>query len=69
VTGDLDFSDIRDYPPNEYAGLIILRLPRNATASFILNLLEGFLHQDKLVSQLPGKLAIVEGGRVRIRTA
>lgn len=69
VTGDLDFSDIRSYRPKEYAGLVVLRLPRTATASFILNLLESFLQQDELVAGISGKLAIVEPGRVRIRTA
>ena len=69
VTGDFDFSNLRNYPPKEYAGLVVLSLPKNATASFILSLLESFLKQEKLVSQLPGKLAIVEPGRVRIRQA
>ena len=68
VTGDFDFSDIRNYPPDKYAGLVVLSIPRDATASFILNLFESFLQQDKLVSRLPGKLAIVERGRVRFRT-
>jgi predicted nuclease of predicted toxin-antitoxin system len=67
ITGDFDFSDVRNYPPTEYAGLVVLSLPKNATASFILNLLESFLRQGSLVSQLVGKLAIVEPGRVRIR--
>ncbi len=67
VTGDFDFSDIRNYPPGQYAGIVVLCIPRDATANFILNLLEGFLEQDKLISELPGKLAIVEPGRVRIR--
>jgi predicted nuclease of predicted toxin-antitoxin system len=67
VTGDLDFSDIRNYPPREYTGLIILKLPRRASASFILNLLESFLEREALVAQIPGKLAIVEAGRARIR--
>ena len=69
VTGDFDFSDIRNYPPGEYAGLVVLKLPRMATASSILNLLESFLQQKDLVAQIPGKLAIVEPGRIRIRTA
>jgi predicted nuclease of predicted toxin-antitoxin system len=67
VTGDLDFSDVRNYPPDEYAGLIVLRLPRTATASSILALLESFLEQEHLLVQLPGKLTIVEPGRVRMR--
>ena len=69
VTGDFDFSDVRNYPPGEYAGLVILKLHRTATASTILQLLESFLRQEDLVAEIPGKLAIVEAGRVRIRTA
>lgn len=68
LTGDFDFSDVRNYPPGEHAGLVVLKLPRTATASFILTLLESFLQQEDLVAQMPGKLAIVEPGRVRIRT-
>ncbi|MBI5183925.1 MAG: DUF5615 family PIN-like protein [Nitrospinae bacterium] len=67
VTGDFDFSDIRNYPPPQYAGLIVLSIHREATAIFILNLLESFVNQEKLVSEMPGKLAIVEPGRIRIR--
>ncbi|MEW6089081.1 MAG: DUF5615 family PIN-like protein [bacterium] len=67
ITGDFDFSDIRNYPPSQYTGLIVLSIPKDATARFINNLLEGFLIQDRLVSQLYGRLAIVEPGRIRIR--
>ena len=67
VTGDFDFSDIRNYPPAQHSGLVVLGVPRDVTALFILNLLEGFLKQDKLVSELPGKLVIVEPGRIRVR--
>jgi predicted nuclease of predicted toxin-antitoxin system len=69
VTGDFDFSAIRNYPPGEYAGLVVLKLPRTATASFILNLLESLLQQKDLVAEIPGNLAIVEPGRVRMRMA
>ena len=69
VTGDFDFSNVRNYPPGKYAGIIVLRLPRTATASYILNLLETFLRQEELVARMPGKLAILEPGRIRIRTA
>ncbi len=67
ITGDFDFSDIRNYPPGEYAGLVVLKIPRTATTSFILNLVEGFLQNEDVVSQIGGKLAIVESGRFRIR--
>jgi len=68
VTGDFDFSNIRNYPPEKYAGIVVLRVPRTATASYIVNLFESFLRQEELVAQMPGKLAIVEPGRIRIRT-
>lgn len=67
LTGDFDFSDIRNYPPNQYSGIIVLNIPRDVTAIFILDLLENFLKQDKLIEELSGKLAIVEPGRIRIR--
>jgi len=69
VTGDFDFSNIRNYPPERYAGIVVLRIPRTATASYVINLLESFLRQEELVAQIPGKLAIVEPDRIRIRTA
>lgn len=30
LTADLDFADIRSYPPTEYAGLIVAKLPSRA---------------------------------------
>lgn len=27
LTGDFDFSDIRNYPPGEYSGFVVLKLP------------------------------------------
>ncbi len=69
VTGDYDFSDIRNYSPAQYAGLVVLNIPKNSTAAYILNLIEEFLKNEKLISELPGKLAIVEPGRIRIRKA
>jgi len=68
VTGDLGFSDIRNYPPDEYAGLVVLKLTRTATASTILQLLESFICQENLIDTMSGKLAVAETGRVRIRT-
>ena len=68
VTGDFGFSDIRNYPPAEYSGLVVLKVPRTATASFILGLLETLLQQQTILEGLPGNLAIVESGRVRVRT-
>jgi predicted nuclease of predicted toxin-antitoxin system len=69
LTRDLDFSDIRHYPPVDYQGLIVMRLPDDAAAQDILNLFEKFLKQAELVAQLPGHLVILEKDRVRFRPA
>ena len=69
VTRDIDFADIRNYPPHEFQGLIILRLPDDAVAQVIVNLLERFLRQTELAARLPGHLVIVEPDRVRFRPA
>jgi hypothetical protein len=47
--------------------LIDADLPRSAV--YINQLLDGFLGQKELLAQLPGRLAIVEAGRVRLRGA
>jgi len=67
ISGDYDFADIRNYPPEKYAGIVVFYVPRNATASYINQLLDSFFDQENLIWQLPGKLAIVEPGRIRLR--
>ena len=67
LTGDFDFSNIRTYPPADYAGIVVLVIPPTVTSLYITRLLEMFLQQSDLVEQLPGKLAIVEASRVRLR--
>ena len=69
ITGDFGFSDIRNYPPQDYAGLVVLELPRNATAKVILNLIEVLLQQPQVLNQLQGRLAIVKAGHIRLRPA
>ena len=67
VTGDFGFADVRNYPPDQYAGLVVLQLPRTATANSIVSLLEAFLRQEHTLAQLPRRLAIVGWGNVRLR--
>lgn len=67
LTGDQDFGDVRNYPPNQYAGIVVLGLPRTANSAYINQLLDGFLDQEAILAQLPGKLAVVEPERVRLR--
>lgn len=69
ISGDFGFADVRNYPPHAYAGLVVLGLPRDATADFILNLIAGLLKQPAVLARIPGRLAIVEPGRIRLRPA
>jgi predicted nuclease of predicted toxin-antitoxin system len=64
VTLDLDFSDITAFPPEEYAGIIVLRV-RNQSRSHILSIFR--LVVPLLEAEpLDGHLWIVEENRVRV---
>ena len=67
ITGDYDFADIRNYPPSMYPGIIVIHPQRNATAPEILRIVEALFKRQELLSNLAGKLAVVEPGRVRVR--
>lgn len=67
ITRDLDFADVRRYPPGDYHGIVILRLPDDAVATDIAAVLERFLAESQFVSQLRTRLAIVDEARVRFR--
>lgn len=65
VTLDTDFMDVRRFPPEAYAGIIVLRPHRQSifrlmamTSRFVL-----LLPSEPLI----GKLWIVDEGRIRIR--
>lgn len=65
VTLDLDFADIRAYPPDEYSGIIVVRL-RVQTISAILRLTEQVIRLLESSSPV-GKLWILDEFHVRIR--
>lgn len=65
VTRDFDFADVRNYPPEGFAGIVVLQLPEDATAARVADALKSFLAQAHLLHQLPGRLAIVGTWRVR----
>jgi predicted nuclease of predicted toxin-antitoxin system len=65
VTLDLDFADIRAYPPEDYEGLIVLRLARQDKIN-VLAIFERVI--EKLEQEeLQGKLWIVNERNIRIR--
>ena len=67
VTMDLDFADMRVYPPHRYPGLVVFRLSRQGreyvmeVGARLLSMLSG--------ESLQGQLWIVEDSRVRVREA
>ena len=65
ITLDLDFADIRAYPPQEYAGLIVLRL-KQQDKPYVLLVFERLLQvlQDETLEHT---LWIVDERRIRIR--
>ncbi len=67
LTRDTDFGDVRNYPPAEYAGIVVVRVSGNAPAKLVVAIIEGFLQKTELLAKLSGRLAILEPGRVRLR--
>ncbi len=67
LTRDPVFADVRRYPPAEYVGIVVLRLPDTAIAQEIAQVLERFVMESKFLDAIAGRLAIVEADRVRFR--
>lgn len=65
VTLDLDFADIRTYPPAEFPGIVVLRTSRLDRIS-VLDLFRKLLPVLE-AEPIAGKLLIVDESRVRIR--
>ena len=65
LTLDLDFADIRAYPPDQYAGIIVLRLKSQDKGTVV-----SYVRRTAVALQLRrpvGELWIVEGDRIRFR--
>ncbi len=67
VTRDFDFADIRNYPPKDFAGIIVIEVPDDAIVTQINSVLRSFVSRPELLERLFGRLAIVESWRVRFR--
>jgi predicted nuclease of predicted toxin-antitoxin system len=66
-TLDLDFADIRAYPPSEYVGIVVLR-PTEPSRRQVLQLVSRVL-PVLLAEWMEHRLWIVEPARVRVRGA
>lgn len=65
VTLDLDFADIRAYPPQQYPGLIVLRV-RQQDKRQLIQVLQRVIPTLKQ-EPVQGRLWIIEERRIRIR--
>ena len=65
VTLDTDFANIQVYPPEEFSGLIVLRLQRQ-DEPYVLEILTRLMRMFSS-EPLEGHLWIVDEGRIRIR--
>jgi predicted nuclease of predicted toxin-antitoxin system len=65
VTADVDFASVLNYPPEEYEGIIVLRLVQQGK-SRIEAVIRALLPLLK-TEELKGRLWIVEDDRIRIR--
>lgn len=66
ISGDLGFADVRNYPPDAYSGIVVLRLPSAVSAAQIHQLIRSWL-ESEWIDQCEGNLTILEPTRVRIR--
>jgi predicted nuclease of predicted toxin-antitoxin system len=69
LTRDTDFGNVLLYPPQEYAGIIVLQTPPDARRAIVLHMIESFLQNTEILGQLPGHLAIVDLHSIRLRPA
>jgi len=69
ITADFDFADIRFYPPQQYHGIVVIDRPENATVARVLEIVGRFLGETDVLLALPGRLAIVDQDRIRLRPA
>lgn len=65
VTLDLDFANVICFPPDQTSGIIVIRVPQNASLDLLKQLIQQSL---QMLTQIPvkKKLWIVEIGRIRI---
>lgn len=65
VTLDLDFADVTRFPPQQAAGLAVIRIPKNPTLPLLESLIRQFLLTLNTVS-IDQQLWIIEVGRIRM---
>jgi hypothetical protein len=67
LSKDQDFGNVLDYPPDQYFGIAVVDPPAHGGRSVVLALVEELLRQNDVVAALPGRLAVIQAGRIRLR--
>jgi predicted nuclease of predicted toxin-antitoxin system len=65
VTLDVDFADVTRFPPNQTAGIAVIRVPKNPSLPLLESLIRQFLYALNTAS-VNKQLWIVEVGRIRV---
>ena len=66
ISRDLGWANIKSYPPNTHCGLIVLRLPFEAIAIEIRQILEQFIDRIDML-EIVGATVVVDKNKFRIR--
>jgi predicted nuclease of predicted toxin-antitoxin system len=69
LTRDQDFGNIKDYPPQDYSGIVVFCPPDRAGRLVVLRMIHAFLLNHAVIDNLPGCLVIVDPARIRVRPA
>lgn len=67
ISADFDFADIRNYPPSEYPGIVVVEREEGALIDDVLAIVERFASDTTSIAAIPGRLAIISRKRIRIR--
>ena len=65
ITLDLDFADVRRFPPGTHPGLLLIR-PRNNSRDAVTEILERVIHENPL-DTLKGGFVVADRNHTRIR--
>jgi predicted nuclease of predicted toxin-antitoxin system len=65
LTLDLDFADVRRFPPGSHPGILLLR-PRNRSRDAVLEILRRVV-QEQPLNTLAGCFAVADSNHTRIR--
>lgn len=65
ITLDLDFADVTRFNPKKNHGIIVIRLPKNSSHSYLISMIKQTLEAVKTM-EVTSQLWVIEPGRIRI---